>query len=97
MLNAGQIRDYQIGTFAYQCSNNIALKVFSNLFKRNTFYHEYNTRNAEVLGSQERNTIRSGFTIKHFVVTNCSKERPGSIVTETLKNDTNSHIKRMAF
>jgi len=23
---------------------------------------------------------------KHFVVTNCSKERPGSIVTETLKN-----------
>ena len=24
--------------------------------------------------------------IKQFVVTNCSKERPGSIVTETLKN-----------
>ena len=24
--------------------------------------------------------------IKHFVVTNCSKERPGSIVTKTLKN-----------
>ena len=23
---------------------------------------------------------------KQFVVTNCSKERPGSIVTETLKN-----------
>ena len=27
----------------------------------------------------------SGF-IKQFVVTNCSKGRPGSIVTETLKN-----------
>ena len=25
-------------------------------------------------------------TIKQFVVTNCSKERPGSIVNETLKN-----------
>ena len=24
--------------------------------------------------------------IKQFVVTNCSKERPGSMVTETLKN-----------
>ena len=24
--------------------------------------------------------------IKQFVVTNCSKERPGSIVTKTLKN-----------
>ena len=24
--------------------------------------------------------------VKQFVVTNCSKERPGSIVTETLKN-----------
>ena len=24
--------------------------------------------------------------IKQFVVTNCSKERPGSIVNETLKN-----------
>ena len=24
--------------------------------------------------------------IKRFVVTNCSKEQPGSIVTETLKN-----------
>jgi len=24
--------------------------------------------------------------IKQFVVTNCSKEQPGSIVTETLKN-----------
>ena len=26
------------------------------------------------------------FKIKHFVVTNCSKEQPGSMVTETLKN-----------
>ena len=26
------------------------------------------------------------FKIKQFVVTNCSKERPGSIVNETLKN-----------
>ena len=25
-------------------------------------------------------------SVKQFVVTNCSKERPGSIVTETLKN-----------
>ena len=28
----------------------------------------------------------TGIIIKQFVVTNCSKERPGSIVTETLKN-----------
>ena len=26
------------------------------------------------------------YLIKQFVVTNCSKERPGSIVNETLKN-----------
>ena len=26
------------------------------------------------------------YDIKHFVVTNCSKERPGYIVTRTLKN-----------
>ena len=26
------------------------------------------------------------YSIKQFVVTNCSKERPGSIVTKTLKN-----------
>ena len=26
-------------------------------------------------------------SIKQFVVTNCSKERPGSIVNETLKNE----------
>ena len=45
------------------------------------------------------------FGIKQFVVTNCSKERPGSIVTETLKNgilipiviDINSYTKRIAF
>ena len=33
-----------------------------------------------------------------YVVTNCSKERPGSIVNETLKDfDTNGYIKRIAF
>ena len=30
--------------------------------------------------------IHITFKIKQFVVTNCSKERPGSIVTKTLKN-----------
>ena len=37
---------------------------------------------------------------KQFVVTNCSKERLGSIVTKTLKKlnfDTNNYIKIMAF
>ena len=31
-------------------------------------------------------TISLQWIIKQFVVTNCSKERPGSIVNETLKN-----------
>jgi len=31
-------------------------------------------------------TIRVLAVIKQFMVTNCSKERPGSIVTKTLKN-----------
>ena len=30
--------------------------------------------------------IQKRSEIKQFVVTNCNKERPGSIVTETLKN-----------
>ena len=36
---------------------------------------------------------------KQFVVTNFSKERPGSIVTETQKRnfDTNSYIKKITF
>ena len=37
---------------------------------------------------------------KQFVVTNCSKERLGSIVTETLKKrnfETNSYIKELHF
>ena len=38
--------------------------MFSDLFKRNAFYHEYDTRNAELLTGQEQNTARSGFTIK---------------------------------
>ena len=32
------------------------------------------------------NFNRFAENIKQFVVTNCSKERPGSIVNETLKN-----------
>ena len=38
--------------------------------------------------------------IKQFMVANCSKERPGSIVNETLKKnnfDTNRYIKRIGF
>ena len=66
ILNAGQTRDYQIGTLVHQCLNNIGPKVFSDLFKRSAFYHEYDTRNAEVLANQERNDARSGFTIKHM-------------------------------
>ena len=30
--------------------------------------------------------VRIVDTVKQFVVTNCSREQPGSIVTETLKN-----------
>ena len=32
------------------------------------------------------NQLRKIDFIKHFVLTNCRKEQPGSIVTETLKN-----------
>ena len=39
--------------------------MFSDLFKGNAF-HEYDTRNPEVLASQERNIARSGITIKHM-------------------------------
>jgi len=36
--------------------------------------------------SEIRLSKSSFFIVKKFVVTNCSKERPGSIVTKTLKN-----------
>ena len=40
-----------------------------------------------VMGEEKFNEKGAGFSkIKQFVVTNCSKERPGSIVTKTLKN-----------
>ena len=39
------------------------------------------------IGSQRENSrFSSNHLFKQFVVTNCSKERPGSIVNETLKN-----------
>ena len=41
-------------------------------------HHHYVAENRIVLGDQPH--------FKQFVVTNCSKERPGSIVNETLKN-----------
>ena len=34
----------------------------------------------------QKTTAENIIKIKQFVVTNCSKERPGSIVNETLKN-----------
>ena len=55
------------------------------------------TRNKELIN---RNMSSGNPVIKQFVVSNCSKERPGSIVTEALKKwnfDTNSYIKRIAF
>ena len=44
--------------------------------------------------------LKTSNQIKQLVATNCSKERPDSIVTETLKKqnfDTNSYIKRIVF
>ena len=35
---------------------------------------------------RKENTFKKWILIQQFVVTNCSKERPGSIVNETLKN-----------
>ena len=34
----------------------------------------------------EKKNFKENIYIKQFVVTDCSKERPGSIVTKTLKN-----------
>ena len=56
------------------------------------------------LGSENFDQVNSSTSlgsIKQFMVTNCSKERPGSIVTKTKKKqlnfDTNSQIKRNIF
>ena len=61
--------------------------LISNILTNFTFRLEWN-----VMGNfwQRQTALRQNwiFTLKHYqtVVTNCSKERPGSIVTKTLKN-----------
>ena len=49
--------------------------------------HQVNGNNVgKTVDKLYQNVLWLKKTIKQFVVTNCSKERPGSIVTKTLKN-----------
>ena len=50
-----------------------------------SFMYEPINRQLYEMTGKKQNILRCG-TIKQFVVTNCSKERPGSIETKTLKN-----------
>ena len=53
------------------------------------FLLQFVTTNCLIGNSMTNKRIRVSIkrkTIKQFVVTNCRKERPGSIVTETLRN-----------
>ena len=44
VLNVGQLREYQVGIFAYQCWNNESPEVFSDYFSENRSLHHYESR-----------------------------------------------------
>lgn len=61
ILNIYQLRDYQLAIFIYQCLNKCSPEVFWEIFKANSSYHCYETRNANDLASELRNTQRAAF------------------------------------
>ena len=66
ILKVGEIRDYQIGVFVFQCLNGLAPDFFMNIFKPNSFYHDYSTRSADSLASEPRNTTRASQVTRHM-------------------------------
>lgn len=61
VLNVGQLRDYQIGIFAYQCWNDVSPEVFRDYFNDNRSLHHYETRHASDFIVPNRSGTRAGF------------------------------------
>ena len=65
-LDIGQIRDYQAAVFAYRYFNDVCPPVFTSFFRVNRSLHGYETREADNLIVEYRDTTRAAFGIRYL-------------------------------
>jgi len=61
VLNVGQICDYQASLFAFHSMKHICPEYFHDYFFMNQEYHNYDTRNSQLLSQEQRKTVRSSY------------------------------------
>jgi len=61
VLNVGQLWEYQVGVFTYQCRENVSPEFFRDYFSENRSLHHYETRHGSDSVVQHRSGIRAGF------------------------------------
>ena len=61
VLNVGQLREYQVGIFAYQCWNNLSPEVFRDYYSENRSFHHDETRHASDFVIPHRSVNTAGF------------------------------------
>ena len=64
ILDVWKIRDMQIGILVYQCLHNLGPDIFNDFFSLGSSYHDYDTRNSNILVHEFRNTSRSAHVIR---------------------------------